>query len=126
MRQSNGTIMVYPIKDIVHGRMYQVSIKGLDGGVKIEGRGLSRAAAIGVAKQWAAFTGFPLIQPEYEAPSYWVAVGNDYTFGRGQYKIIAKSYVQAHQMAKNAGLGSYPILDYPFSGLPDLGRITSC
>ena len=80
MKQSNGTIMVYSIRDMVHGRMHHVSIKGVDG-------------------------------------------GNRYTYGRGQYKITAKPYVQAQQMAKHAGLGSYPILEYPFNGLPDLGRI---
>ena len=74
MRQANGTIVVDPIKDMVHGRMYQVSIKGLNGKSKHHGHHRNIAEANKVAKQWAAFTGFPVALMELRPTAFWLGL----------------------------------------------------
>ena len=118
MRQANGTIVVYPIKDMVHGRMYQVSIKGLDGKSKHHGQHRNIAETHKVAKQWAAFTGFPVTQVELNARVFWLGVGVQHARGRGQFELVARTYADAQALAGISGLGAYPIQEAPFNSLP--------
>lgn len=123
MRQSNGTIVVYPIKDMVHGRMFQVSIKGLDGRVKSHEGSRDIMETNKVAKQWASFTGFPIEHTDLNAATYWLGVGVGHPGGRGQFEIVARSYAEAQSIAEVAGLGNYPIQSLPFNSLPIHGTL---
>lgn len=123
MKQSNGTIVVYPIKDMLHGRMFQVSVKGLDGKVETSGRHRNPAESQKAAKQWASFTGFPITSVDTTPTSYWLGVGVGYHLGRGQFEVIARSYVEAVALANTAQLGEYPIQSVPFNSLPILGTL---
>ena len=123
MRQSNGTVVVYPIRDMVHGRMFQVSIKGLDGKSKHHGQHRDIMETNKVAKQWASFTGFPVALMELRPQGYWLGVGVGHPKGRGQFDIVARSYAEAQEIANTAGLGNYPIQSFPFNSLPVHGTI---
>ena len=126
MKQSNGTVVAYAVKDMLHGRVFQVSIKGLDGVVKIDSTCYSKKlAAAAAGREWSNFTGFPLIEQGVEDVDYWLGVGVLHPKGRGQYRVRATCYIEAQAIAETAGLGMYPIVTIPFTSLPLLGVIES-
>lgn len=122
MRQANGTIVVYPIKDMVQGRIYQAAVKGLNGSVKTYGHHRDPLETAKVAKQWAGFTGFPVLQFG-ETEGFWLGVGVGFPSGRGQFEIGARTYVEAYAIAELAGLGEYPIQRLPFTSAPIHGTL---
>lgn len=119
MKHSNGTIVIYPINDLLRGRMFAVALKGLDGSVEQFGPFAAISASTCTARGLSAKYGFPVTVIERSPTSYWVAKGVD--AGRGQYEIVAASYMEACNIAEVAGLGSFPVTARRFASFPVIG-----
>ena len=122
MRQTNGTIAVYPISDLLRGKMFAVAIKGSDGTVEQRGPYGKLEWATRMAAGFSAKYCFPVIQVT-KPTGYWLGVGVGHPKGRGQFEIVALSYIEAQSIANTAGLGDYPIQSLPFNSLPVHGTI---
>lgn len=122
MRQSNGTTVIYPVQDLFRGRIFQVAVKGLGGEVTYLGPFTSNLEARANITWYNSV--FPVSQI-LDDTSYWVATGADHSRGRGQFEIIADTYLEAVAIAAVSKLGDCPVTSTRFASFPVLGVLES-
>lgn len=118
MRQPNSTIFIYPTHDLLRGRVFAVALKGINGDVEQFGPYAAISRARLVSRNLRAKYGFEITTIECDT-SYWVGKGGH--ADRGQYEIVASSYLEACNKAEVAGLGMYPVIGRRFDSFPVLG-----